>query len=75
MDSVSPPSPISSDDEIDEIEDTNCKSKLKTIKSKYDDDEDYGKIVTLTGAWYEVKGSHIVGRRRRLFQGGPGGDS
>jgi hypothetical protein len=54
-------------------EDTNCENEVKTFKSKYGD-KNYGKIVTLDGARYEIKGSHI-GRRRRLFQGGSDGDS
>jgi hypothetical protein len=52
---------------------TNCQSEVMTFKSKYGD-KDYGKIVTLDGAWYEIKGSHID-RRRRLFQNGLGAAS
>ncbi len=54
-------------------EDTNCKDEVKTFKSKYGD-KDYGKIVTVDGAHFEIKGSHID-RRRRLFQVGNGGES
>ena len=54
-------------------EDANCKSKLKTIKSKYSD-KDIGKMVTLFGARYKIKGSHID-QRRRLLQTTGGADS